>query len=433
MTSSNIMIFRKTQLNFLSSFALLILAGALILWSPLVKCKGGISFLDALFTSTSAVCVTGLSVTDTANFDLAGQLVILALIQLGGLGIMTITTAMLLFISGELGFIQKVSVTSVTSVFSMKEVDNILKTIITYTLVIEFTGFCILFVAFSFSDSDLSNAAYNAMFHSISAFNNAGFSTYTDSLCNANALVKFIIALLIIAGGFGYYVVLDLMKWYRTTDGKIKVHTKIVLMMTFILVFGGTVAIWLLEAGKIRLGDAFFQSVTTRTAGFNSVDLTLMSGSSILIMMLLMVIGASPGSTAGGIKNTTAALAAITMYNTFKGKKDVLLFERHIPTENIMKAFAIIMSYFLTAFVATVAMMVFEKADMTNASFEVISALSTVGLSLGLSMKCGAAGKIILIACMFIGRVGPMALLFFLVSRKSETKLSYPAEEIILG
>ncbi|MCX8084524.1 MAG: potassium transporter [Calditerrivibrio sp.] len=415
---------------FTFTFLTLILAGTLILKLPMMY-KGDLSFIDALFTSTSAVCVTGLSVTNTSNFTILGQIVIIVLIQLGGLGIMILTTSIFLFIRGELNLKQRLVVTNLTDIFSMNEAEYIVRYIIFYTFLIEFIGFIFLTFGFWLDGYTIVNAFYYGLFHSISAFCNAGFSPFDNSLIGMNWVIKLTIMILIIFGGLGFYVIYDIHQ-YLLKGGRLKNHTKIVTISTLLLILFGFIVFNILEH-EMDIIDGFFQSVTARTAGFNSVDLTNLTQISKFTLIILMIIGASPGGTGGGIKTSTFALALLSIVNILKGVNRLVIFKREVPNFQILRSFSLIAAYIFVLVTSTLAMLYFYNYDFMDMLFEVASALGTVGLSLGITSKIGTEGKLILIFCMFIGRIGTSALISSLLGYEKTNKINYPQEKIILG
>ncbi|BAI80052.1 K+ transport (Trk) system, membrane component [Deferribacter desulfuricans SSM1] len=412
------------------TFLILIFVGSILL-----KLKGtyngNLSYIDALFTSTSAVCVTGLIVTNTSNFTLFGQSIILLLIQLGALGIMTLSSSLYIFLRGELGLDQRIMVAKITDVFALHEVENILVYIIKYTFIIELIGAILLSVGFLLQGFHLSSAVYYGIFHSISAFCNAGFSTFDDSLINSNAIVKITTMCLIILGGIGYYVIYDLQKSFQKKV-RLKLHTKVVLMTTFLLIIVGFLVFSIIEK-EMGIVDGFFQSVTARTAGFNSVDLGQLHNISKFMLIILMIIGASPGSTGGGVKTTTFFIAFVSILRVIKGENKIIIFKRQIPYQTILRAFALIFLYLAVDVVSTLILLYFYNYDFLEMLFEVTSALSTVGLSLGITTKLTMAGKIVIICCMFLGRVGPAALVMAMLGKEKRTFVQYPEEKVVLG
>lgn len=414
------------------TFALLIFAGTIFLKLPFVEHSGGLSFIDALFTSTSAVCVTGLIVVDTGEFNLWGQIIILILIQIGAIGIMILTSSLLLFIRGELKLSHKFLVAKITDSFSIKEAERVLIVVIIYTFFIEFLGFIFLSLGFFLNGFDLGDSLYFGLFHSISAFCNAGFSTFAGSLTDSNAIIKIVTIFLIVLGGLGFFVVYNISEFINKRE-RIKVHTKIVLYTTFYLIIGGWILIYLLEKGDISFLDSLFHSVTARTAGFNTVDMNSFHVVSLFFTVVLMIIGASPGSTGGGIKTTTFFIALASMYNVLKGRKRVVIFKRTVPYINILKAYALITFYIFFLVICTMLLLYTSEFNFMDTLFEVASALGTVGLSLGITGQLDYMGKIIIIICMFLGRLGPATLMMMLIMKEKTSKISYPEEKIILG
>ncbi len=435
MTSS---FFKKSQLYFIFSFFAAIILGTLLLKSPWVSHSGGtLQWIDAVFISTSAVCVTGLVTVTTSGFNLAGQLIILALIQVGALGIMTLTASIIVLMGRKMNYSNTMILSNLSDSFPLKSVDSLLRTILAYSIIIEFSGFILLTYGFLASGKyDFGEAAYLALFHSVSAFCNAGFSTFDTSLIGMSAFIKIVISFLIILGGLGVYVIYELS--HLSHKHFLRTHTRLVLITSLVLIVFGMVSLKFLEhCGDTPISwlDAYFQSVTARTAGFNTIpmnDITLHPGS-IIILIALMLIGASPGGTGGGMKTTTAALVFMSLYNTFKGNQKVLLFKREILQNNVLKAFTIMFTFISISIVAAIWLTATDNASLDRAFFEVASALGTVGLSLGISAEATDAGKIILISCMFVGRIGPFTMFLFLLGREKTSRLEYPEERVILG
>ncbi|MDD5698960.1 MAG: potassium transporter TrkG [Victivallaceae bacterium] len=429
---------RKSQLYFIFSFLAAIIIGTFLLKLPWVVHSGSaLSWLDALFISTSAVCVTGLVTVTTSGFNLTGQLIILGLIQIGALGIMTLTASIVVLMGRKMNYSNTMILSNLSDSFPLKSVESLLRTILTYSIVIEFTGFLLLIYGFSATGKySFGQAAYLAFFHSISAFCNAGFSTFDTSLIGMSVFIKIVVSLLIILGGLGVYVIYELS--HLSHKHFLRIHTRLVLITTSILIVFGTLSLKFLEyRGNIPISwlDAYFQSVTARTAGFNTIPMDLVSlhPGCIIVLIALMLIGASPGGTGGGMKTTTAALVFISLYNTFKGNRKVLLFKREILQSNVLKAFTIMFSFIAVSIVAATWLTATDNASLASAFFEVASALGTVGLSLGISAKATAAGKIILIVCMFVGRIGPFTMFLFLLGKEKASRLEYPEERVILG
>ncbi|HHB51795.1 MAG TPA: potassium transporter, partial [Saprospiraceae bacterium] len=328
------------------SFLGLITFGALLLKLPFVEHQEGLSWIDAFFTSTSAVCVTGLVTVTTSGFNLGGQLVILLLIQLGAIGIMTMTSSFLLAIRGNIGLKHRVVFSQLNEHFYLQDTNSVLQRILTITFLSELLGWILLTLGFWWHGVSFDKAMYQGFFHSISAFCNAGFSTYDESLIGMNALIKYTISGLIIAGGLGYFVIFELIERYKCKR-RFSLHSRIVLLTTASLIIVGVLLLALFEQGQMNFADLFFHSVTTRTAGFNSVDLTQMRFASIFLLIVLMFIGASPGSTVGGITTTTFFVIIYSIISVLKGQMDVVVFKRSIPYKFILKSFATAILYFL--------------------------------------------------------------------------------------
>ena len=428
---------RRSQLYFIFSFFGLISLGALLLWSPFVTNNGDhVEFIDALFTATSAVCVTGLTTINTSSFNLFGQIIILLLIQLGALGIMSLTSTIIFIVRQDMSIGDKALLANASGGFPIKELKNLMLTVLLYTASIEIAGVFFLTIGFlRMGEAGFFHSLYLAIFHSISAFCNAGFSTFDDSLMKVHPLVKHSIGLLIVLGGLGIYVIYDIWQFLRHRV-RFRVYSRIVIWATIFLIFGGAVVIKFMEWASqkyISFGDALFQSITARTAGFNSVDISALSSPTLIIMMILMLIGASPGSTGGGMKTTTASLVFLSIYNMFKGRSNVVVFKRTIPVTNILKAFTICFTFIALTVVGATLLSFEGDFTLQHVIFEVISALGTVGLSEGITSRCHVYGKLILIILMFLGRIGPFTFFLFLLSKEKESKLRYPDEKIILG
>ena len=422
----------SAQAYLILTFLILIIIGTILLLSPIVTHKNGLSLVNALFTSTSAVCVTGLTVVNTSEFNLTGQIVLLALMQLGGIGIMTLGSSLILFLRGEIDLGTRIMASQINESYGFHEIEHILRFVLIYTFIAEFIGMILLFPAFLIDGFNASHSLYLAFFHTISAFCNAGFSVFDESLVNSNNFIKIIIMLLIVAGGLGYYVIFDITKKFKHKT-KLKIHTKIVFIMTGFLIIAGAIAFQFIERGNISVIDSLFQSVTARTAGFNTIDLLSMHRVSLVVLILLMIIGASPGSTGGGLKTTTAFLAFISIKAASSGAKRTVIFGRKIPPTNIMRAFSIVILYLLVIGFASILFLFFDDYNFLHVIFEVTSAVGTVGLSVGITSEANTAGKIILIICMFIGRLGPSAFLLAMMGKEKSIKIDYPEEKIILG
>ncbi|WP_242975941.1 TrkH family potassium uptake protein [Desulfosporosinus sp. FKB] len=427
-------------------FATVILCGALLLTLPIANTNGdGLSFINAVFTATSAVCVTGLVVVDTAKtFTHFGQLVILMLIQIGGLGFMTFATMFALILKRRITFRERLLLQEAFNQVSVEGIVRLAKSVIQFSFIIEAVGALILALRWSF-DFGWKQALYFGVFHSISAFNNAGidlmgdftsFTTYVN-----DPIINLTIMALIILGGVGFFVLVDL----QTPSHKFKLHTKIVLEVSGILILVGAVIIFVLEftnpetLGPLPLGSkilaSFFQSVSPRTAGFNTINLAGMHHTTLLSIIVLMFIGASPGSTGGGIKTTTFVAIMVSILATYRNEPQVVLKRRSLPADVIQKAWAITTSASLLIFVMISILSLTEHADILTLLFEVTSAFGTVGLSLGITPNLSEIGKAAIILTMFIGRVGPLTLAFVLSQKRNKgiCHIKYPDERIMIG
>ncbi|MDH3381510.1 MAG: hypothetical protein OEL54_02315 [Flavobacteriaceae bacterium] len=400
---------------------------------PFVKHDGGLSFIDALFTATSAVCVTGLTVVTTSGFNLPGQIVLMFLMQLGAIGIMTLNASLILLISGNIDLKQRVSFSKLQDSISMKSSSGILKFILKITFISEIIGFVLLSIGFHLQGLSWSDAAYEGVFHSISAFCNAGFSTFDNSLIGMNWVIKYSIMGLIIIGGIGYVVVFEVYRKFSTHQ-RLGFHSKIVLFTTFMLIVMTSIFIYFGEFGSLSFTDSLFQSITSRTAGFNSVNLLNLHTVTVLTIMILMFIGASPGSTGGGIKTTTFFVMVASVIKILRGDKTVIVARKHIPHSVVLKAYAIFMMYIILILTATIALLFeYPQFGLREIFFEVVSATGTVGLSIGVTAKVAVFGKIVLILCMYLGRIGPASLAMVKTTKDYQPRILYPQEKINLG
>ena len=406
------------------SFALLIAFGTGLLLLPIVQHEQSLAFIDALFTATSAVCVTGLVTLPTSGFNTAGQVVILLLIQLGAIGIMTLTSSFLLTLKGNLRLKHRLSFSKLQDNYDLHDANYILKNIVKITFITEFIGAIALTVGFLVAGLPFGKALYQGIFHSISAFCNAGFSTYDTSIVGLNPIIKYTISILIIIGGIGYFVLFELLE--SSKKRSLSLHSKIVLISTFALIVSGSLLLMLFEQGGMSFTDSFFQSVTTRTAGFNSVDLNQLHVSSIFILVILMFIGASPGSTGGGIKTTNFFVIILSIIAVLKGKTEVVVFKRSISYRYILKAFATTVIYFGIISIGVVLLLQDKNLHFEEAVFESVSAMGTVGLSLGITPILSVSGKTIIILLMFIGRLGPSSFAMASLVQEKNVTIKYP-------
>ena len=460
--------FKRTVINpaqlFIFSFLIIIIIGGFLLMLPNAT-YSGISFVDAMFTSTSAVCVTGLIVQDTATyFTEFGQIIIILLIQIGGLGIMTFASYFSYFFTGSSSYENQIILHEMTNSEKVAEVFSTLKRIILITFAIEAFG---AFLIYESIDQSLfqfqSDHIFFSIFHSISAFCNAGFSTLTNNLYDTsfrfNYSLQIIIALLIIFGGIGFPILFNLLKYIgqkikffflrfikkrrvRSSPRIINVNSRIVLITTFWLLLLGTALFFILEyyntlnehnfGGKLIV--SFFSAVTPRTAGFNVVDTSALNIATILLVMLLMWIGASPASTGGGIKTSSLAVAWLNILSIARGKQRMEVFKREISSVSIHRAFAVIILSIFVIFLSISFLSIFEPdKGILNIAFECISAFGTVGLSTGITPHLCGASKIVLIFTMFIGRVNMLTILIALFKKSTTLVGRYPSESILIN
>lgn len=431
------------------TFSVLIGIGTLLLALPISAADGKyISFIDAFFMATSATCVTGLSTLSVVdNFSFMGQIIILILIQIGGLGYMTLYSSITILLGKSLAVRDQVLMQDLLDISSLESLIQMIVNIIKYTLVIELAGAIILTIGFSFKGHEFGEALYFGVFHSISAFCNAGFALFNNSLEDfaLNPMIHGTVSALIFLGGLGFIVIKE-MEYIILKRGKIinlSVHSKVVLTASITLVVLLAVYIFFSEFlhglapygifEKIQI--SLFQSITTRTAGFSTIPLNVLHPHTIYLFSLIMFIGASPGSTGGGIKTTTFAILFQSVKATIKGKDKVEFFDRTVPNAIVVRAISIIViSLIMVSFFILLMMRLEPEHDFLSLFFEVISAFATVGLSLGITPYLGVFGKLVLIVVMFIGRVGPLTLTLAIGQNKKETgKVDYPTGRIMIG
>jgi trk system potassium uptake protein TrkH len=435
---------QRPALLTLATFAAVALAGGVALTFPAAGEQGRIGFLDALFTSVSATCVTGLAVVDTPTaFTAFGEVVILVLIQVGGLGIMVLSTFATVILGGRLTLRGEQVLGHVLDLGSPQHAYRLVRFIVLATLGLELIGAAVLMACYLRHGLPLPEAAWRGVFQSVSAFCNAGFSLQSDSVImfRSDPIALGVHATLIVFGGLGF-VVLAWLWWrvIRRDRSRASVQVRVVLVTSVVLVVLGGVAYAVLEwdrtlaglpAGE-RLLNAFFQSVSMRTAGFNSVDLVGMGPATILLTIVLMFIGASPGGTGGGIKTTTVAVLGAAIPEIVGARRGTTLLGRMVPTATLQRAASIAVVATVTMVLALLVLLMTEDAPFEVLAFETVSALGTVGLSLGITGKLTSIGKCVIIATMFIGRVGPLTLALALGER-SRSHVAYPETRIMVG
>ena len=442
----------RPAVAFVLVFVILIIFGTGLLMLPRATPDDQpIAFLDALFTSSSAVCVTGLVVRDTGTgFSTFGQTVILVLIQLGGLGIMSLTAALSLLLGRGIGVRESSLLREVFQVPMMAEVGKMVRFIIAMTLAIELIGAVVLYRGLQGSQLADTPRLFQAVFHSVSAFCNAGFSLYSQSLMELadNPVVMGAATGLLVFGGLGFGVIVQLVAWTRgrffdrrNKRLRLDLHSRVVLGVSAALLLGGGAMVALLEwnhslAGQpvaMKLSQAFFQSATCRTAGFNSMDLNLLTPASLFLMIILMFIGGAPGSTAGGVKVTALAIVWANIRSVGAGLTRVRLGGREIEQVQVQRSMLVLSSGLVIAAVAIFILLISEGQELLPTVFEVFSALGTVGLSLGLTGVLSPVGKLLVIILMFVGRLGPLTLTASLVGRLAEPRIRFAKGRILIG
>jgi trk system potassium uptake protein TrkH len=436
-----------------ASIAGLIVVGTSLLVLPVAVNPGrSISLIDAFFTATSAVCVTGLIVVDTPNvFSSFGLAVLILLIHLGGLGYMTISTVLASLLGRSVTLQERLTLQEALNAQDLEGLVRFAGTVLKLTLLFEGTGAMILALRW-WPELGVQSIWYG-VFHAVSAFNNAGFSLWSDNLVRwrADFAVNGVITALIICGGLGFFVLSELTN-VRLRRITLSLHTKIVLTATTVLLVGGTLAILALEWNNARtfaagwpLSErvlaAWFQSVTARTAGFNTMDNGAMTQAALFVTMALMFIGASPGSTGGGVKTTTFSITVAALWATIRGDPEPEVFHRRIPSDTVAKAFFVSLIAFLGLNTVAGVVLITQHRDLLPTLFETTSAFGTVGLSMGehgsavsLSGFFTPIGKLLISGMMFMGRVGPLTLAFALAARMSaRAKIRYPEGKVLIG
>jgi len=434
---------------FIISFIFVILMGTGLLLMPEATNSGKISIIDALFTATSATCVTGLVVVDTGSyFTTFGQIVTLILIQIGGLGLMTVTTFFAVIAGKNISVRESLLMSSTLNIRSLSRVSNLIMSTLILTLSFEIFGGILLFIAWSKSgEFELGTRVYYSLYHSISAFCNAGFSLFSNNLENykSNVWINLIITFLIVFGGLGFITVVSLFRYFFLgKKERLTLHTKIVLVVTGFLIIGAMPLILVLEWNNgladlsmpTKLLASYFHSVTPRTAGFNTINMSSLTNACYFITIVLMFIGASPGGTGGGIKTTTFGVFLGTIWSMLRGRTQVEIFRRSIPKDIVTSALLLTTLTLMLLSVFAFVLLVTEDLMPIQIFFELFSAFGTVGLSTGITPNLTIIGKLIIITTMFIGRVGPLTLMLAISQirqRRGNIEYEYPEESVIIG
>ncbi|MCP4049520.1 MAG: hypothetical protein GY730_02285 [bacterium] len=430
----------------LTGFLFAIFTGSLLLSLPVASVNEHLPYMDALFTAVSAVCVTGLVVNDIGTtFTLFGQIIILLLIQIGGLGIMTFSVLLTMILNKKISQRETQEFQQNYATFNLKDTFRTIRAIFIFTFIFEIAGSILLFIFWRPDFESVTQAMFSSLFHSVSAFCNAGFSLFPDSFVRYSTATPIImtISVLIIFGGIGFPVIINLYRYmfHRRKNPLIKLHTKITLTVTAVLLVFGTLIILfseynnalssfnIFEKGLI----SFFHSVSARTCGFNSIDLNLFGPASLLIIISLMYIGASPGSTGGGIKTTTVGIFITACISTFRAQNKTEIAGRTIAREDILKALAIVILSALIILFFLFNLLLFEDFVFFETFFETVSAFGTAGLSLGTTRYLSIYGKMFIMIIMFIGRVGPLTVAYALAREKSKSNYAYPEESVLIA
>ncbi len=436
----------------ITGYFLSICSGAILLSLPSACTPGNtISLIDALFTSTSAVCITGLTVHDTATyFSRFGQVIIMLLIQLGGLGIMTFSVFLAVLLGRRVGIDKRIIMHDVLDRDELSGAMRTISFIFKMTFLIEFIGAVSLSLFWYPKFGSIKESLYHGCFHSISAFCNAGFSTFSDNLMGfaSDTGTNVVICLLVISGGLGFMVFRDLFEKYvpqfsgrRSSRPRLKIQTVIILGVSTVLIITGSLAIYVFETNgeffgsqvKTGIMRALFQSIVTRSAGFNTCDISQLSSASLFLMLILMFIGGAPGSTGGGLKITTVAVLWRTMISGFSQKKNVEILKRTVPSDTIQKATTLLLFYLLLLGAFVLILLAIENLPLISIVFEVVSAGATVGLSTGITANLSEPGRVLIMILMFVGRLGLLTIGYALVLNQRKVDYTYAEERVMIG
>ncbi|MEW6509069.1 MAG: TrkH family potassium uptake protein [Bacteroidota bacterium] len=441
---------RITPVQLLSiGYVIITLIGALLLCLPISsQDKSGTPFIDALFTSASALSTTGLGVVDTGtHYSTFGQIIILIIIQVGGLGYMIFVAFVAIAAGYRFSINGKQLFNESIARPGSLEIKKFVKAVVIFTLSFEFLGASALTIVF-LDKQNLISAAYSGIFHSVSAFCTAGFSLYADSFMAyyRSITANIIIAIITISGGIGFFVLYDLFQYFvnvlkRKRPIKLSDHTKLVLAVTVLLMFSGTVILFFTESSNCktfsvseRLLTASFQTISaSSTTGFNSVDIGSMNIISLLILIILMFIGASPGSTGGGIKTSTFGIVVLFLKKVITNRDEVTAFKHSIGESTVNKALTITLLSFFYLITIISLLLVTGSYSLLQVAFETASALGTVGLSMGITPALSDSGKLLIIITMIVGRVGPLAIGYSLIGKIKQIKYSFPQGNVMTG
>ena len=435
-------------MTILLSFMVVTILGGILLSLPISMRDGkSVKLIDGFFIATSAICVTGLSSIDIGSvYNIFGQMVILVLIQLGGLGVITFTSVIIIMISKKIGYYTKKIVQEDINIDTTFKIEEYVKKVIFSVIIIEFIGTVILFFEF-IKKFGFLKAVYYSFFHSVSAFCNAGFSLFSDNLYGFknSFIINMTIPLLIFLGGIGFSTILNCYNVLRKKEKRLTSTTKLSIKISIFLVIIGMIAMFILEysnkstIGNLSFGQkleaSFFQSVTTRTAGFNTISILGLKRSTSLLFVILMFIGASPGSTGGGIKTTTIGLIILGTLATLKNKDTIEYDKRSVSWRIYSKAITVLFISLIYTTICVFLLILFERnKNLLDLVFEVFSAFGTVGLSRNLTPSLADISKFILIVTMFVGRVGPLTIALALSkSNLKKGRYTYPQENILIG
>ena len=432
----------------LISFLVMIFFGGTILSLPVATVDGkGIKWINGLFTATSAVCVTGLTVNDiSTTYNLFGKIIIIILIQLGALGFITFSSLFVLLISKKISYYTKKVVQEDLNVETVFDIQGYIKKVMITVFGIEFTGAFFLFFEF-IKIFEFKKAVFYSVFHSISAFCNAGFSLFSDNLMlfRGSIIINSVISFLIITGGIGFATLLNIYRYFKGKDRRLTTTSKMTLNISLILIITGTILIFFIEYFNTltignytffeKIGAAFFQSVSTRTAGFNTISLPGLKEPTVFIFIILMFIGASPGSTGGGVKTTTLGLIILGIKSTIENKENLEIYKRRISWNNFNRAMAIVC--ISAAYIGTMLLLltlVEKNINLIDLLFEIVSAFGTVGLSRDLTPLLSNISKVLIMLTMLVGRIGPLTVTLLLLKKKlKKGKYKYPMENILVG